>query len=86
MCSVGLLTLLRPNFIYCELSNCETTKAGVSYSDDESSVLEMSLWYFIIKVILAVGLFVDALYQVEEFFLSSYFVSFIINECWSNLF
>ena len=30
--SVTLLTLFRPTFIYCELSNCETTKAGVSYS------------------------------------------------------
>ena len=30
VCSVVLLTLLRPIFIYCGLSNCETTKAGVS--------------------------------------------------------
>ena len=41
--------LFKPIFIYCELSNCETTKSGVSYSGDESPVLEMSLWYFIIK-------------------------------------
>ena len=30
VCSVVLLRLLRPIFIYCELSNYETTKAGVS--------------------------------------------------------